>query len=68
MATRFLVANTCEDGCGIRKTGQTVEGAPVYRCPGCDSTWIELDERRQEADDQPRRGGVRERLGALRKR
>lgn len=45
MATRDLVSYPCEDACGTLTTDQSVDGAPVYRCPGCDSEWIELDER-----------------------
>lgn len=45
---RFLVFYPCEDACGEITTGRTVEGAPVYRCPGCDSEWIELWERKPE--------------------
>lgn len=51
MAARFIEAYTCEDACGIMKTKDEVEGAPVYRCPGCDSRWIELDERTGEKND-----------------
>ncbi|MFP5415855.1 MAG: hypothetical protein ACLGHZ_03105 [Actinomycetes bacterium] len=43
---RYLVSNACEDACATVTTERLVEGAPVYRCPGCDSEWIELDERR----------------------
>lgn len=42
---RHLIARRCQDACGTITTDRTVEGAPVYRCPGCDSEWIELDER-----------------------
>ncbi len=42
---RSLVSYPCQDACGTLTTDRTVEGAPVYRCPGCDSEWIELDER-----------------------
>lgn len=51
MAVRFIEANTCQDACGIIKTRDRVEGAPVYRCPGCDSRWIELNERTGEKDE-----------------
>lgn len=44
---KFLVSNPCEDACGTIETDRRVDGAPVYRCPGCDSEWIELDERDQ---------------------
>jgi len=60
MAARFIEANTCEDACGILKTDEHVEGAPVYRCPGCDSRWIELDER--TPDGQPARRSVVDKL------
>lgn len=45
MAARFLVSYPCNDACCEVMTEHTVEGAPVYRCPGCDSEWIELAER-----------------------
>lgn len=45
MAARFLVSHPCEDACCEVMTDQVVDGAPVYRCPGCDSEWIELRER-----------------------
>ena len=45
MAAKFLVSYPCNDACCEVMTGRTVEGAPVYRCPGCDSEWIELRER-----------------------
>lgn len=54
MPARFIETHPCEDGCGILKTGEKVEGAPVYRCPGCDSRWIELDERVDESKPQAR--------------
>lgn len=44
MPARYLISNPCEDSCGTLDTGRTLDGAPVYRCPGCDSEWIELDE------------------------
>lgn len=46
MAARFLESQPCQDACGVMETGEFVEGAPVYSCPGCDSRWIELNERR----------------------
>ena len=49
MAARWLESNPCEDACGTMVTDEVVEGAPVYACPGCDSRWIELDERTPEA-------------------
>lgn len=47
MAARFLVSHPCNDACCEVVTEHTVEGAPVYRCPGCDSEWIELGERKR---------------------
>ncbi|GAA4894278.1 hypothetical protein GCM10025789_09380 [Tessaracoccus lubricantis] len=49
MSARFLTTWPCQDACGTIKTDERVEGAPVYRCPGCDSTWIELNERTGQA-------------------
>lgn len=49
MAARFLSTFPCQDACGSVETDERVEGAPVYRCPGCDSSWIELNERDPEA-------------------
>lgn len=45
MSARFLTTWPCQDACGTVETDERVEGAPVYRCPGCDTTWIELNER-----------------------
>ena len=45
MSARFLVTHPCQDACGAGETDERVEGAPVYRCPGCDTAWIELNER-----------------------
>lgn len=45
MAARFIVSYPCQDACREVMTEHTVEGAPVYCCPGCDSEWIELGER-----------------------
>lgn len=42
---RDLVTYPCQDACGEILTSARVEGAPVYRCPGCDSEWILLNER-----------------------
>lgn len=50
---RQLVTHPCEDACGEITTDRTVEGAPVYRCPGCDSEWIELNERTARPVDSP---------------
>jgi transposase-like protein len=46
---RDLVTNPCEDACGTLTTSRTVDGAPVYRCPDCDSEWYD------ERDAPPRR-------------
>ena len=45
VGARFLVSFPCQDACCEVMTDKVVEGAPVYRCPGCDSEWIELRER-----------------------
>ena len=50
MSARFLTSWPCQDACGTVTTDERVEGAPVYRCPGCDSSWIELDERTEPAE------------------
>ena len=52
MPARYLVSNPCEDACGTKQTARTIEGAPVYLCPGCDSEWIELGER-TDIDESP---------------
>lgn len=49
MSARFLRTYPCQDACGTLTTDERVEGAPVYVCPGCDSAWIELDERTEPA-------------------
>lgn len=49
MTTRDLICNPCEDGCGEIRTDRTVEGAPVLRCPGCDSEWIYEEQRTEPA-------------------
>lgn len=54
---RYLTTNPCEDACGTIQTDRTVEGAPVYRCPGCDSEWIELHERTPDASTQDASAG-----------
>ena len=51
MSARFLTSWPCQDACGTVTTDERVEGAPVYRCPGCDSSWIELNERTEPAED-----------------
>lgn len=53
MAARFLTTYPCQDACGTIETDERVEGAPVYRCPGCDSSWIELNERTEPDDTAP---------------
>ncbi|WP_420176298.1 hypothetical protein [Luteococcus sp. OSA5] len=58
MPARFIESHPCQDGCGIIKTKDRVEGAPVYRCPGCDSRWIELNERSTEEQPDKRRLGL----------
>ncbi|MBN9103684.1 MAG: hypothetical protein J0I14_01655 [Propionibacteriaceae bacterium] len=37
-----LVTNPCRDACGTEETDAVFEGSPVYRCPGCESTWAEV--------------------------
>lgn len=54
MSARFLTTWPCQDACGTVATDERVEGAPVYRCPGCDSSWIELNERTEPVDDVSR--------------
>ncbi|MDQ7992464.1 MAG: hypothetical protein AAGC63_14535 [Propionicimonas sp.] len=39
---RQLVAHPCRDACGTVRTGRILDGAPVLRCPGCESEWVEL--------------------------
>lgn len=54
---RYLISNPCEDACGTLTTDRRVQGAPVYRCPGCDSEWIELSEITEpEAPAEPEPG------------
>ena len=50
MSARFLTTWPCQDACGTVETDERVEGAPVYRCPGCDTSWIELGERSAPCD------------------
>ena len=57
MSARFLTTWPCQDACGTVETDERVEGAPVYRCPGCDSSWIELNERTAPADRDPSPAG-----------
>lgn len=49
---RQLVTNPCKDACGTVTTGQLFEDAPVYRCPGCESQWVELPDGSPDAPDQ----------------
>ncbi|WP_040283751.1 hypothetical protein [Tessaracoccus massiliensis] len=53
MSARFLTTWPCQDACGTVETDERVEGAPVYRCPGCDTTWIELNERTTDVPAPP---------------
>lgn len=46
-----LVTNPCRDACGTVETDAVFEGSPVYRCPGCESTWAELPE--QDVESRP---------------
>lgn len=39
-----LVANPCRDACGTVPTGDLLDGLPVYRCPGCESQWVESED------------------------
>lgn len=47
MGEKYLVANTCVDRCGIRRTKQVVDGLPVYECPGCLSQWTDTKDAHQ---------------------
>lgn len=38
---RDLATYPCQDACGELPTGDAVDGAPVYFCPGCDSSWYD---------------------------
>ena len=58
VAARFLVSYPCQDACCEVMTEHTLEGAPVYRCPGCDSEWIELGERTAATAAAEKRGSV----------
>lgn len=49
---RHLVANPCQDACGTLSTGQLLDGDPIYRCPGCDSEWVEIPREPPEPRDQ----------------
>lgn len=50
MPVRYLETFPCQDACGTIETSEKVEGAPVYKCPGCDTSWIDLNERTEPAD------------------
>lgn len=41
---RHLVANPCRDACGTVPTGELLDGLPVFRCPGCESQWVESED------------------------
>lgn len=43
MPARYLTLNPCQDECGDLRTAERIDGSVVWQCPGCDSTWIELD-------------------------
>ena len=53
MATFDIVSRPCEDACATITTDKTVQGAPIYRCPGCDAEWIELNERTDSSAPPP---------------
>ena len=57
MAARFLVSNPCQDACGVMETDEFVEGARVYACPGCDTRWIELNERKPQQAEETKKLG-----------
>lgn len=42
MPAKYLTLNPCQDACGTVETQEVVDGKPVQRCPGCDTTWIEI--------------------------
>ena len=46
---RPLVSNPCKDACGTVATGQLFDGALVYRCPGCESQWVEVPDGSRDA-------------------
>jgi hypothetical protein len=50
---RHLVSNPCQDRCGTAATDEHLDGSPIYRCPGCDSTWTEVPNELAEEHDQP---------------
>jgi len=49
---RHLVAYPCQDSCGTLSTGQLFDGDPIYRCPGCDSEWVEISSEPSKAPEQ----------------
>lgn len=51
MPARYLASFRCQDACGTITTERVVDGAPVYRCPGCDSEWLETSELGTIGDD-----------------
>jgi len=53
---RHLVSLPCQDACGELSTGRTVEGAPVYLCPGCDSQWYDDSERTSPPEPEGKPG------------
>jgi len=49
---RRLVVNPCRDACGTVSTGRLFDGAPILRCPGCESEWVEIPNGSTAAPDQ----------------
>lgn len=49
---KYLVSNPCQDACGTIQTDRSVNGAPVYLCPGCDSEWYEPREQTKVDDEE----------------
>ena len=39
------------------ETDEFVEGARVYACPGCDTRWIELNERKPQQAEETKKLG-----------
>lgn len=55
MPAIYLASHPCENACGELETDRRHLGAPVYRCPGCDSEWVEEREITElEPEDAPR--------------
>ena len=50
---RHLVTNPCQDACGTVDTGAQLDGCTIFRCPGCDSTWVDDDEAAPAVTDHP---------------